>query len=141
MDATDDIRQELRRDRQVLEGTRSAITEKLAILEGRLQETVDQVKHTFDVRYQVGQRPWLMLAGSVLVGYALGHQGGGASRAMVNGVKASAAHTEPPPGDGLASINGAASSALLGGLWAMARQVLRVWRDVVSSKPGIRPSR
>lgn len=51
-DKTDTIRQEIKEGRQNIEDTRSAMTEKLAILEDRVQETVDGVKHTFDLHYQ-----------------------------------------------------------------------------------------
>jgi len=120
------------------------MTEKLAILEERVQETVDQVKHTFDVHYQVGQRPWLMLGASVLIGYTLG-QHGGVCRAMANGINGAAGHAEPQQSGGaLASINAALSSAVIGVLWAMAKQVLlpasRVI-DSVSAKAAVRPVR
>jgi hypothetical protein len=78
-DKADDIRQEIRKGRQDIADTRSAITEKLAILEDCVQETVDGVKHTFDLHYQVKQRPWLMFLGSLLVGYTLGRWGDGSS--------------------------------------------------------------
>jgi hypothetical protein len=44
--------------------------------------TVDGVKHTFDLHYQVKQRPWLMFGGSLLVGYTLGRRGGVQTGAM-----------------------------------------------------------
>ena len=78
-DKADDIRHEIKKGRQDIADTRSAITEKLAILEDRVQETVNGVKHTFDLHYQVKQRPWLMFGGSLLVGYTLGDWGGGSS--------------------------------------------------------------
>ena len=74
-DKADDIRQELEKGRQDIVATRSALTEKLVVLGDRVQETVDGVKHTFDLHYQVKQRPWLMFGGSLLVGYALGRRG------------------------------------------------------------------
>ena len=74
-DKADDIRQEIKKGRQEIADTCSGITEKLAILEDRVQETVDGVKHTFDLHYQVKQRPWLMFGGSLLVGYMLGRRG------------------------------------------------------------------
>jgi hypothetical protein len=51
VDKADDIRQEIKKGRQELADTSSAITEKLLILEDRVQETVDAVKHTFDLHY------------------------------------------------------------------------------------------
>src|SRR5688572_17181451 len=84
---------------QDIEDTRSAITEKLEILEERVRETVEgaqstveeivetvketigdtveTVKRTFDVQYQVDQHPWLMVGGATLAGYLLGSCGGG----------------------------------------------------------------
>jgi ElaB/YqjD/DUF883 family membrane-anchored ribosome-binding protein len=84
---------------QDIEDTRSAITEKLEILEERVRETVEgaqssvheivetvkgtvgdtveTVKRTFDVPYQVDQHPWLMVGGATLAGYLLGSWGGG----------------------------------------------------------------
>jgi ElaB/YqjD/DUF883 family membrane-anchored ribosome-binding protein len=86
---------------QGIEDTRSAITEKLDILEARVRETVEgaqssveeivetvkgtvgdtveTVKRTFDVPYQVDQHPWLMVGGATLAGYLLGSWGGGST--------------------------------------------------------------
>jgi len=84
--------------RQQMEGTRTALTEKLEKLETRLAEkvqettttiadtvesvsdtvenvservegTVDAVKHTFDLKWQAEHHPWLLLGGAVLVGF------------------------------------------------------------------------
>jgi len=76
-DATDDIRQEITKGRQDIADTRAAIAENLAILEHRVEETVNGVKETFDLHSQVKQRPWLIFSGAILVGYALGRQGNG----------------------------------------------------------------
>jgi ElaB/YqjD/DUF883 family membrane-anchored ribosome-binding protein len=79
--------------RHILE-TRNAISQKIEILEHRIQETVegtkstveemvdrvkdaaddfvDRTKQTFDPTYQVHQHPWAMVGGAILVGYALG---------------------------------------------------------------------
>jgi hypothetical protein len=104
-DKTDDIRQQIKKGRQDIADTRSAITEKLAILEDRVQETVETVKHTFDLHYQVKHRPWLMFGGSLLVGYTLGRRGGVSSTTVD-------------------TFKGAAFGAVISTLWAMARQVL-----------------
>jgi ElaB/YqjD/DUF883 family membrane-anchored ribosome-binding protein len=86
---------------QDIEDTRSAITEKLEILEERVRETVEgaqssvediveniretvgdtveTVKRTLDVPYQVDQHPWLMVGGATLAGYLLGSWGGGST--------------------------------------------------------------
>jgi hypothetical protein len=127
-DKTDDMRQEIRKGRQDIAHTRSAITEKLAILEDRVQETVDGVKHTLDLRYQVKQRPWLMVGGSLLVGYTLGRIGRMSSTTHVpsNGTsyQAQRHHTIGSEAGGLAAIKAAAFGAVMSTLLAMAKQVL-----------------
>ena len=131
-DKADDIRQEIKKGRQEITDTRSAITEKLAILEDRVQETVDGVKHTFDLHYQVKQRPWLMFGGSVLVGYMLGPRGGGSSATADTSRESSRAQPQPSMvadvrnqfKSEFATIQGAAFGALISTLWAMAKQVL-----------------
>lgn len=40
-----------------------------------MDDTVTMVKHSFDLNYQMDQHPWMMLGGSVLVGYLLGGPG------------------------------------------------------------------
>ena len=75
-DKADDIQQGIKKGRQDIADTRSAITDKLTVLEDRVQETVNGVKRTFDLHYQVKQRPWLLFGGSLLVGYTLGLRGG-----------------------------------------------------------------
>lgn len=74
--------------------TRNAISDKLELLERRIEETVqgaklsagelvdrardaadeflDKTKQTFDPTYQVHQHPWLMVGGAIAVGYVLG---------------------------------------------------------------------
>jgi ElaB/YqjD/DUF883 family membrane-anchored ribosome-binding protein len=74
--------------------TRTAIGEKLELLERRIEETVggaktaaeelvdrvrdsadeflDRTKETFDPTHQVASHPWLMLGGAVAAGYVLG---------------------------------------------------------------------
>jgi len=132
-DKADDIRHEIKKGRQDIADTRSAITEKLAILEDRVQETVNGVKHTFDLHYQVKQRPWLMFGGSLLVGYTLGDWGGGSSTIADTSSEPSS-HAQPQQSivsevrnqvkNDLAAIKGAAFGAVISTLWAMAKQVL-----------------
>jgi ElaB/YqjD/DUF883 family membrane-anchored ribosome-binding protein len=102
---------------QDIEDTRSAITEKLEILEERVRETVEgaqssvedivenvretvgdtveTVKRTLDVPHQVDQHPWLMFGGATLAGYLLGSWGGGRTSPAfsTNGSSSSAAGT------------------------------------------------
>ena len=150
-DKTDDIRQEIKKGRQDIADTRSAITEKLAILEDRVQETVNGVKHTFDLHYQVKQRPWLMFGGSVLVGYMLGPRDGGSS-ATADSSSEPSSHAQPQQTivsevrnqvkNDLAAIKGAAFGAVISTLWAMAKEVLLAPArqiDGVITKPGAQP--
>jgi ElaB/YqjD/DUF883 family membrane-anchored ribosome-binding protein len=87
---------------QEIDGTRSAITQKLEALEEKVrdtvqtaretveetitnvkssvEETVETVKQTFDLELQVRRHPWPMLAGSVFAGFALGSLLTGPSR-------------------------------------------------------------
>jgi hypothetical protein len=149
-DKADDIRQELEKGRQDIVATRSALTEKLVVLSDRVQDTVDGVKHTFDLHYQVKQRPWLMFGGSVLVGCALGRRG--APRTSADRSNAPSSNTQPQKSivsevsnqfkDELSTIKGAAFGAVISTLWAMAKQVLpQPVRPIDSAiaKPGVQP--
>jgi hypothetical protein len=82
--------------------TRAALTEKLETLQERMEgtvqtahtamentvnevkegihDTVDTVRRTFDLEYQVQQRPWVMMGAAVLAGYALAVLGHAAAR-------------------------------------------------------------
>ena len=150
-DKADDIRHEIKKGRQDIADTRSAITEKLAILEDRVQETVNGVKHTFDLHYQVKQRPWLMFGGSLLVGYTLGDWGGGSSTIADTSSEPSS-HAQPQQTivsevrnqfkNDLATIKGAAFGAAISTLWAIAKQVLLPPArqiDGAITKPGAQP--
>ena len=48
-------------------------------VKGTVGDTVETVKRTFDVPYQVDQHPWLMVGGATLAGYLLGSWGGGST--------------------------------------------------------------
>ena len=131
-DKADGIRQDIKKGRQDIADTRSALTEKLATLEGRVQETVDGVKHTFDLRYQVKHRPWQMFGGSLLVGYMLGRRSGGSS--ATEDTRESLSQAQSQPGmvkdlrnqfhSELTTLKGAAFGAVVSTLWAMAKQAL-----------------
>jgi hypothetical protein len=143
-DKADDLQQAIKKGRLDVAETRSAITEKLEILEDRVQETVETVKHTFDLHYQMKQRPWLMFGGSLVVGFMLGRRGG---------VSSTTSYAQPPQsivsevskqikGD-LAAIKGAAFGAVMSTLWAMAKQVLLPPArqiDGAVTKPGAQPT-
>jgi hypothetical protein len=132
-DKADEIRHEIDRGRQDIAHTRAAIAEKLTILEARVQATVETVKHTFDLRYQVKQRPWLMVGAALLVGHALGRRARLAST-PTDVPSTPSAHPQPRQNivrevqqqvrDDLATIKGAACGAVISTLWAMAKQVL-----------------
>jgi len=149
-DKADDIRQRLEKSRQDITATRSALTEKLVVLGDRVQETVDGVKHTFDVHYQVKQRPWLLFGGSLVVGFALGRRG--APRTSADRSNAPSSIAQPQKSivseisnqfkDELSTIKGAAFGAVISTLWAMAKQVLpQSVRPIDSAiaKPGVQP--
>jgi ElaB/YqjD/DUF883 family membrane-anchored ribosome-binding protein len=80
--------------RQDIEQTRSALTEKLETLEEevrdtvrsaketveetienvseKVQDTVETVERTFDLEYQMQQRPWVLIGGAVAAGVVTG---------------------------------------------------------------------
>jgi hypothetical protein len=150
-DKADAIRQAIRKGRLDVAETRSAITEKLEILEDRVQETVETVKHTFDLYYQMKQRAWLMFGGSLVVGYTLGRRSG-VSSTTANVSSGPVSHAQPQQSilgevrnqvkNDLATIKGAAFGAVISTLWAMAKQVLLPPApkiDGAITKPGAQP--
>ena len=140
-DKPDDIQQGMKKGRQDIADTRSALTKKLASLEERVQETVEGVKRTFDLHYQVKQRPWLLFGGSLLVGYMLGPRGGRSSATA--DTRESFSRVQPKPGlvaevrnqfkSEIGAIIGAALGAVTSTLWAMAKQVLLAPRQNIES--------
>jgi len=58
--------------KETVEGARSTVDNLVENVKGTMDETASMVKKSFDLNYQVEQRPWVMLGGSVLVGYLLG---------------------------------------------------------------------
>jgi len=121
---------ELDQARRAVAESRSALRRKLGVLDDRVQETVTDVKHVFDFDYQMHQRPWVMVGGSVLAGYTLARlvgpaRGARTSRSSVpdspprpRAVNASRAATP----DGGASVKGEVFDVVKGTLWAMAKQ-------------------
>jgi hypothetical protein len=57
--------------RNEIEATRAGMVEKIATLEGRVDESIREVKRSFDIRYQTERRPWLMVGLSAAAGYLL----------------------------------------------------------------------
>ena len=62
--------------RQEIEQTRASMTEKLELIEARVQGTVEDVKETMTVQGLVRKRPWTMFGAAVFVGLLLGWRGG-----------------------------------------------------------------
>jgi len=71
-----------------VEGAANAVTETVESVKGAVEGTVETVKdsvqgtvaavkETFDVPLQVNRHPWLMMGGSVALGFAVGHLIGG----------------------------------------------------------------
>jgi ElaB/YqjD/DUF883 family membrane-anchored ribosome-binding protein len=58
--------------KETVEGARSTVDNLVENVKGTMDDTATMVKKSFDLYYQVDQRPWLMIGGSVLVGYLLG---------------------------------------------------------------------
>jgi hypothetical protein len=125
-----DSRRKIEKGRQDVADTSSAIAEKLAILEHRVQETIDAVKHGVNFHYQVKQRPWLMVGGSLLVGYTLGRRRGksctttDAPSARAQSPQSVASQGTSQVQDHLADFKGAALAAITSTLWALGKQVL-----------------
>src|SRR5260370_34005892 len=55
-----------------VETAQATVEHTVESVKGTVEDSVAAVKRTFDLKYQVEQRPWLMLGASVLGGYALG---------------------------------------------------------------------
>jgi len=54
---------------QTVEKVADAVQSTVDTVKEEVEKGVETVKHTFDLRHQVEQHPWGMLAGSVAVGY------------------------------------------------------------------------
>lgn len=125
------VLEDLDNARRGVAASRSAITRKLELLEDRVQETVTGVKHAFDFDHQMQQRPWLMVGGSVLVGYALARLVS-APRTTTTGSSVpdspprqrSVNESRTPTQDSVASIRGEVLDVVTGTLWAIASQGL-----------------
>src|SRR5713226_6434711 len=50
----------------------SAVTDTVESVKDAVQHTVEAVKDTFDLSHHVREHPWLMVGGSVTVGFAAG---------------------------------------------------------------------
>jgi ElaB/YqjD/DUF883 family membrane-anchored ribosome-binding protein len=76
--------------KQAVEGTVETVKESM-------QETVASVKRNFDLRFQVEQHPWAMLAGAVAVGFAAERLLSWASAPRAAAPVAATAPPPPPP--------------------------------------------
>jgi ElaB/YqjD/DUF883 family membrane-anchored ribosome-binding protein len=56
-----------------VENVKEVVQDTVDSVRDSVQDTVDSVKQTFDLRLQVENHPWLMLGGSVAVGFVAGH--------------------------------------------------------------------
>jgi ElaB/YqjD/DUF883 family membrane-anchored ribosome-binding protein len=52
-----------------VQSVKDAVQETVETVKDSVHDTVETVKSTFDINYQMQQRPWMMLAGAALVGY------------------------------------------------------------------------
>jgi len=125
---------ELDNARRMVAESRSALTTKLGMLDDRVQETVADVKHVFDFDYQMQQRPWVMVGGSVLVGYTLARLVGAPRTTTTSNSsdldsptrQQSVNESRTPTPNSSASIRGEVLDVVKGTLWAMARQAFRL---------------
>lgn len=124
---------ELEKARREVTESRSALTRRLGMLDDRVQETVADVKHVFDFDYQMQQRPWVLVGGSVLAGYTLARLVGG-PRTTTHSSSSVFDSAPPPrpvngsrthPPESRASIRGEVLDVVKGTLWAMAKQAFR----------------
>jgi hypothetical protein len=58
--------------KETVEGAKTTVDTLVENVKGTMDDTATMVKKSFDLNYQVEQRPWVMLGGSVLLGYMLG---------------------------------------------------------------------
>jgi ElaB/YqjD/DUF883 family membrane-anchored ribosome-binding protein len=87
-----------------VENVKEAFEDTVESVKDTVEETVDSVKKTFDLRRQVENRPWLMLGGSVAVGFVAGRLLEG----LMPPSRASRSDALPPPSAGGVQTNGGA---------------------------------
>jgi hypothetical protein len=124
---------ELDNARRAVAESRSALTTKLGMLDDRVQETVADVKHIFDFDYQMQQRPWMMVGGSVLAGYTLARLVSAPRTATTSSSSVldsprqqSVNESRTPTPNSSASIRREVLDVVKGTLWAMAKQAFRL---------------
>ena len=67
--------------KQTVEGAQASMEGIVENVKGTVGDTVEAVQRTFDLHHQMEQHPWLMLSGSLFVGYLLGSGGNGRTSA------------------------------------------------------------
>jgi len=134
--------------KQTMEGAQTSAEGMVENVRGTVRETVEAVQHAFDLHHQMEQHPWLMLSGSLLVGYLLGSAGNDRTAAIGSSyeprfspasptlVLSSESPARPQPQQGtrsgvlerykdeIAIIEGAAVGAVMNTLWGMLKQAL-----------------
>jgi hypothetical protein len=68
--------------KQTVEGAQASVEGIVENVKGSVGETVEAVQRTFDLHHQMEQHPWLLLGGSLVVGYLLGSGGNGHTAAV-----------------------------------------------------------
>lgn len=103
---------------ETVEGTRTTVEEMIDRVKDVADEFVDRTKQTFDPTYQVHQHPWAMVGGAVLVGYVLGTL----ESRMASGARSAGVYPYYPPD---ATQEGAAVMPTVG-RW----QQSNLWQEV-----------
>jgi len=57
---------------ETVRSARETVEETIESVTGTVQETVESVKRTFDLEYQMQQRPWTLVAGATVAGFLVG---------------------------------------------------------------------
>ncbi len=59
--------------KETVEGAKSTVDNLVENVKGTMDETATMVKKSFDLTYQIEQRPWVIFGGSVALGFMLGN--------------------------------------------------------------------
>jgi hypothetical protein len=82
--------------KQTVEGAQSSVEDIVENVRGTVGETVETVQRIFDLHHQMEQHPWLILSGSLLVGYLLGSGGMAARRQLAPSLSQNSLQQVPP---------------------------------------------
>jgi len=83
--------------KQTVEGAQASMEGMVENVKGTVGDTVEAVQRTFDLHHQMEQHPWLMLSGSLFVGYLLGSRGNGHTAAVGSASEAKFSPASPIP--------------------------------------------